>query len=109
MNTAYFRGRKLHGKTVALPQQYRGVVVERKANEPQNPTEGVEDRDEQTVEIGTMKVTAGFDEIVVWGHEEVASAEADPYIRSIEEWLQIAEQVCVPNPSTSSVFDDMGD
>ena len=45
-----------------------------------------------------MQVTAGFDEMVVWGHEEIASAEADPYIRSIEEWLQVADQVCVDNP-----------
>lgn len=45
------------------------------------------------MEIGSMKVTAGFDEMVVWGHESLATAEADPYIRSIEEWLQVAEKV----------------
>lgn len=93
-NTAYFRGRKLLGKTVALPEQYRGVVVERKADKPQNVQETAENGDEQPVEISAMQVTAGFDEMVVWGHEAVANAEADPYTRSIEEWLQVAEQVC---------------
>jgi ribonuclease H2 subunit C len=98
VNTAYFRGRKLKGKTVTLPEEYRGVVVERKADEKQEPPIP-EDAEEQPVEIGAMQVTAGFDEMVVWGHENVASAEADPYIRSVEEWLQVAEKVCTGKKS----------
>lgn len=91
-NVAYFRGRKLHGKTVPLPEQCRGVVVERKANE-QQPEQGDGDEDSAVVEVGTMQVTADFDEMVVWGHEAVADAAGDPCVRSIEEWLQVADKV----------------
>ncbi|KFH42077.1 hypothetical protein ACRE_071900 [Hapsidospora chrysogenum ATCC 11550] len=98
VNIAYFRGRKLKGKTVTLPEEYRGVLVERKADEQQKPPIP-EDGEGQPVDIGGLQVTAGFDEMVVWGHESVASAEADPYIRSVEEWLQVAEQVCTDKRS----------
>jgi hypothetical protein len=40
-----------------------------------------------------MQITAEFDEMVVWGHESVADASSDPYVRSMEEWLQVADQV----------------
>lgn len=31
--------------------------------------------------------------MIVWGHEALADATGDPYIRSVEEWLQVADQV----------------
>lgn len=40
-----------------------------------------------------MKVTAAFDEVVVWGHETVGNAASDPYVRSVEEWLSMANKV----------------
>lgn len=43
--------------------------------------------------IGTMQSTAEFDEMVIWSHEEVASSTTDPYVRSIEEWVQMADKV----------------
>ncbi|KAF4125375.1 ribonuclease H2 subunit C [Geosmithia morbida] len=104
-NIAYFRGRRLKGKTTVLPEQYRGVVAERETKEKQQ-TNGAgqplseeasrEDGDadaEKPAETGSLRVTAEFDSIVVWGHESVALSEEDPYIRSIEEWLQVSEKV----------------
>ncbi|POR33585.1 Uncharacterized protein TPAR_06217 [Tolypocladium paradoxum] len=89
-SVAYFRGRKLHAKTVALPDQCRGVLVERMPQEGgQKPSE----QDEDAVETGAMQITASFDNMVVWSHEAVADSASDPYIRSIEEWLQVAEQI----------------
>jgi ribonuclease H2 subunit C len=98
---AYLRGRKLEGKTVKLPAQCRGVVLQRrddpKATAASNSTQ--EDNvidleaEEQGPETASMHVTAEFDDLVVWGHETTADAAGDPYVRSIEEWLQVSEKV----------------
>lgn len=90
--TAYFRGRKLHGKAIKLPEQCHGVVIERR-DDTARPA-GTED-EELSDPVGTMRVTADFDELVVWGHEAVADAAEDPYVRSMEEWLQVADKVRV--------------
>ncbi|KAF4976421.1 hypothetical protein FZEAL_6901 [Fusarium zealandicum] len=92
---AYFRGRKLHGKTVQLPEQCRGVVVERQQNkDPKAAIEmPAEDGDAEAEQIGNMHVKAEFDEMIVWGHEAIADAAGDPYVRSMEEWLQAADQI----------------
>ncbi|KAM0499796.1 hypothetical protein ACHAP8_005404 [Fusarium lateritium] len=92
---AYFRGRKLQGKVVKLPEDYRGIVVERVPR--QDPKTAVEehvvDVDAEEEQIESMQITAEFDEMVVWGHEAVADASADPYVRSMEEWLQVADKI----------------
>lgn len=53
--------------------------------------EDMEDAEAQP-ELGAMDVKAEFDEMVIWGHEATADS-SDPYVRSIEEWLTVAEQV----------------
>ncbi|EEU38928.1 uncharacterized protein NECHADRAFT_43895 [Fusarium vanettenii 77-13-4] len=95
---AYFRGRKLHGKTVKLPEQCRGVLVERRQEKEQQPAVEepvvvIDDDEAEKGPAGTMQVTAEFDEMVIWGHETLVDAAEDPYIRSMEEWLQVAGQV----------------
>lgn len=44
-------------------------------------------------ETGTMQVTAEFDEMVVWGHEAAVDAAGDPYVRSMDEWLEVSGKV----------------
>ncbi|KAK1700178.1 ribonuclease H2 non-catalytic subunit-domain-containing protein [Colletotrichum godetiae] len=91
---AYFRGRKLHGTTVNLPEQYRGVVMERSAKVETQQLEGEDEEVEgDLVELGTMEAKAEFDEMVIWGHEARAEEASDPYVRSIEEWLDVAESI----------------
>ncbi|KAM0323534.1 hypothetical protein ACHAQA_008815 [Verticillium albo-atrum] len=93
---AFFRGRELHGKSVKLPSGYRGVVVEKqdKAPEVSRPDAAPQDEeeDEDKVERGALRVTAEFDEMVVWGTESIADA-SDPHVRAMEEWLQVAERI----------------
>ncbi|ROT41858.1 ribonuclease H1 small subunit [Sodiomyces alkalinus F11] len=101
--TAYFRGRKLQGRTVRLPEGYRGVVVEKQPEEQPAEREAWHhfeemDGDEQKEEAekekqGVMRITAEFDRVVVWGHESTANAETDPHVRGIEEWVQVAERI----------------
>jgi ribonuclease H2 subunit C len=96
---AYFRGRKLQGKRVKLPENYRGLVLEKESNK--EPSEKKDAEDEDDAETGEMAVKAEFDEIIVWGHENAVDG-SDPYLRSMEEWIGIADQVC----ETISVVDE---
>jgi len=100
--TVYFRGRKLHGKTVKLPDGYRGVVAaaapkedEKMASSDIDVVDLVEEDQSRTAQAA-LNVQAEFDEMVVWAHEATADATADPYVRGMEEWLTLADQVCAP-------------
>lgn len=101
MKTAYLRGRKLHGKAIKLPEGYYGSVVEKgeTKREIPRPEDGDEDEDAEAqelpdaIEVAPLNGMARFDDIVVWGHEATADSSADPYVRSIEEWVSFAEQV----------------
>ncbi|KAJ9149063.1 hypothetical protein NKR23_g4605 [Pleurostoma richardsiae] len=95
---AYFRGRKLHGRAVKMPDGYRGVIAERsdppKTEAPRPDQPDVIDVDaEDEPELGKLEAKAEFDELIVWGHETTADAAGDPYIRSVEEWLALSEQI----------------
>lgn len=98
--TAYFRGRQLHGKVVKVPDGYRGVVIEKKdAPEPagraKDEPEVVDvDAEDEDLPLGALEAKAEFEEMVIWGHESVAEASADPYVRGVDEWMKLAEQVC---------------
>ncbi len=109
-STAYFRGRKLCGQTVRLPEGYRGAVVERhepkmgKSGQQDEPEPEVIDVDaEDQVDMGTIESKAEFDEFVVWGHETMADAGTDHYVRSVQEWLTLADQVCPPASTCCSL------
>ncbi|KAH8130213.1 hypothetical protein ACSS6W_005423 [Trichoderma asperelloides] len=97
--TAYLRGRKLQGKTASLPANYRGVVLQRKDDEP-SPAEqpdvmivGEDGEDESAPRVGTMHTVTEFDKMVVWSHDALADASSDPYLRGVEEWLQVANSI----------------
>lgn len=53
-----------------------------------------EERSAQEPEVGgSMEVQAEFDEVVVWGHESLAEAGGDAYVRGVEEWIGFAGRV----------------
>ncbi|CAK7239488.1 MAG: hypothetical protein STHCBS139747_000919 [Sporothrix thermara] len=107
--TAYFRGRKLHGQAVKLPADYRGVVGVRRdspreqarASGTAAPEEVVDvdataaeqEAQRQRLDTGKLDVVAEFDEIVVWGHQSLADASTDAYVRSMEEWVALSEKI----------------
>lgn len=55
--------------------------------------------EEPSTKVGALRSQGVFDEFVVWGHESVADTSADPYVRSVEEWVGFAEKVCHFVPS----------
>lgn len=95
---AYFRGRKLHGKELKVPEGYRGVVVDKtdppepQTTRPDEP-EVVDLDAEDEIPLGALDTKAEFDEMVIWGHESMADTSSDPYVRGIEEWMNVAKKV----------------
>ncbi|CAD0037710.1 unnamed protein product, partial [Aureobasidium pullulans] len=73
-NTAYFRGRKLNGKTVNLPEGYRDASSSLSS----------------TPETKILQEVATFDKIVVWGHEVQPDGQEDVYVRGVSEWIGLA-------------------
>lgn len=96
--TSYFRGRKLHAKKLVLPCDYRGLVAtpppKRDDTEPDPNQVDLTNESPSGAKQGEMKIQAQFDEMLVWEHEASAEGTADPYVRGMDEWLALADQVC---------------
>jgi ribonuclease H2 subunit C len=96
--TAFFRGRKLRGKKVVLPEGYEGVVLQKTDKKivakSSMPIPGAEDEAATPKEIETLAMDqhASFGEVTVWDHEAVPEG-ADVYVKGIEEWIGFAEAV----------------
>jgi hypothetical protein len=95
---SYFRGRKLHGKQLKVPNGYRGVVVsstDRILPKGQSLVTVEDNQDaEEVPEVKVMEEQSQFDNIIVWGHEALPEDTADSYVRGMEEWIAFATEVC---------------
>ncbi|KAF2103385.1 ribonuclease H1 small subunit [Rhizodiscina lignyota] len=104
-STVYFRGRKLRGRTIKLPEGYEGHILKTTEtrlpqNEPlpQIPPEdanGDDDEGEEDtlVDVKVVEDIGTFEHITVWGHDAVPGEEEDPYARGIKEWIGLAEAI----------------
>ncbi|KAL8921197.1 MAG: hypothetical protein Q9208_005807 [Pyrenodesmia sp. 3 TL-2023] len=104
---AYFRGRKLKGREVKVPEGYRGVVVKEGVKEDvavqrgnaerlRRRDEGMDEEEEESEEeVKVMEEVGEFDGVVVWGHESVVDGE-DTFVRGVEEWIGFAEAMHKP-------------
>lgn len=82
---AFFRGRKLQGATVALPDGYRGYVLEKSAAKDMQNMDG---------DASNFVSRAEFQNITYWNHDAMPSAE-DPLPRCFH-WLTIANAMHKP-------------
>lgn len=98
---SYFRGRQLHGRTVKIPSQYKGVVLSTiEAPQAVKTLSGShsytgDSHDEEEAGEGLMEELADFDELVIWGHVTLPGETTDPYLRAIEEYTAFAEVVSI--------------
>jgi len=96
-HTSYFRGRKLSGKALKLPDGYKGAVLSKtdrtllRADAPGQEED--DDGEDEEPEVGVMEEIADFEEIMVWGHEVLPDEKEDPYIKGLEEWIEWAEKI----------------
>lgn len=96
VSTAYFRGRKLHGTSVAIPADYKGVLVQKQEGTTRSEAEKSEG--DETVclddaQEGTLQIMGEFQDIIVWGHESVADPSSDYHVRGMAEWMEVSEKV----------------
>ncbi|OMP86170.1 hypothetical protein BK809_0003339 [Diplodia seriata] len=97
--TAYFRGRKLCGRKLQLPDGYRGALLNNTNRLlPQTDAAGGAEAEEgedgqQHIELRLMEEVGEFDEVVVWGHEVAPDETEDAYSKGINEWISFAESV----------------
>ncbi|KAL9635370.1 MAG: hypothetical protein Q9164_003499 [Protoblastenia rupestris] len=96
---SYFRGRKLKGKNVKVPDGYEGVVVkdagkEHNRTQGQNTdTLGLENGNEgDEEEITILQDAASFDETILWDHEHLVEGD-DAFVKGLGEWIGFAEAV----------------
>jgi ribonuclease H2 subunit C len=74
------------------------ILDEKKVRDiDQNKNPGTEEsieieEEEGKEDVKIMEEIGTFNEVLVWGHEAVTDGE-DIYIRSLEEWIGIAESV----------------
>ncbi|KAL2817386.1 ribonuclease H2 non-catalytic subunit-domain-containing protein [Aspergillus granulosus] len=97
LQTAYFRGRKLRGRRVQIPEGYEGIVATHTDRElpttaSRNTTDvEVEEVDGEREEpVKVLEKQATFGDFVVWGHETIPPAD-DPFVKGVEEWVRFAE------------------
>ncbi|EKG13440.1 Ribonuclease H2 subunit C [Macrophomina phaseolina MS6] len=97
-HTAHFRGRKLSGRKLQLPDGYRGAVLSNTSKvlpqtEAERETDADQDDGEQRIDVRVMEEIGEFDEVVIWGHEVAPDETEDPYSKGISEWIAFAEAV----------------
>ncbi|XAR56164.1 hypothetical protein NMG60_11036525 [Bertholletia excelsa] len=85
---AYFRGRKLQGTTIHLPQDYSGFILGKK-----NVYKG-KASDQSEADSNCWKVNARFQSITFWNHDSLPSQD-DACLRSLH-WLTIAKALHRP-------------
>ncbi|KAJ6141627.1 ribonuclease H2 subunit C [Penicillium chermesinum] len=94
--TAFFRGRKLRGRRVAIPDGYQGVVATPTDRVlPKSPPKN-QDADIEIVEpeepVKVLETQGTFENMVVWGHEIIPASD-DTFVKGVEEWIRFAETV----------------
>ncbi|CAF9913994.1 hypothetical protein IMSHALPRED_001499 [Imshaugia aleurites] len=105
---AYFRGRKLRGREIDVPQGYRGVIVKEAGKEKtafQNPDkgdmEGEEGAEEEEEEVTVLNEVGSFNEVVVWNHEGMADGD-DAFVKGMSEWIGFAKAMHAPGEQKNS-------
>ncbi|KAF8473457.1 ribonuclease H2 non-catalytic subunit-domain-containing protein [Kalaharituber pfeilii] len=103
-----FRGRRLLGKAVPVPEGYIGLVLspteitlpQTDADADADHSDGAEPESEpgESINAGKKKKVltplCTFTEMVLWGHDELPSdASAESVLRGVEEWVGWARRL----------------
>ncbi|OAY71492.1 ribonuclease H2 subunit C [Ananas comosus] len=86
---AFFRGRKLLGATVPIPDGYRGYILERKKLGKGKDAEGSTDGD-----FSSWASRAEFRSVTYWDHDILPSTD-DPLLRCFH-WFPVANALHKP-------------
>ncbi|CAD6573079.1 MAG: hypothetical protein ASARMPREDX12_005805 [Alectoria sarmentosa] len=93
---AFFRGRKLRGQEIDVPQGYRGVIVKEAGTEGtafhtsgKRDLEG-EEGEEEREEVIVLNEVGSFEKVVIWNHESMVDGD-DDFVKGLKEWIGFAE------------------
>lgn len=107
-HVAHFRGRKLLGQKLSLPQGYTGKVLlktetllPRTSSAAYQVEEEEEEEEDVPLEVKQVEELANFDTVVVWGHEVLPGSE-NVYVQGLGEWVEFAGRA---SPYHSSLVD----
>jgi ribonuclease H2 subunit C len=114
----HFRGRKLYGKEVELPEGYTGKVIKvtqdvLQQNRSTSEDDEGDERDENEITTFIAEHKASFDKFIIWNQEGEAMDTDDQYIKGINEWIGLAESVSQTNQftclrCTNDILDSQG-
>ncbi|KAI6881130.1 hypothetical protein KC360_g9215 [Hortaea werneckii] len=116
LQTAHFRGRKLQGRRIRLPEGYIGRILQKTEEEeevdqhstrPQREgpestvrSENADDADEDgnlsrsAAPVKMLETKGTFDSLTIWGHDHAPlDGEEDEFARGIGEWIGFAEAI----------------
>ncbi|KAK8650315.1 hypothetical protein V6N13_139960 [Hibiscus sabdariffa] len=85
---AHFRGRKLQGTTISLPNGYSGYVLAKKISGKRKSCDASEGNSDN------WETKANFDKLTYWNHDSPPSKD-DPFLRSFH-WFAVAEALHKP-------------
>ncbi|EEQ83260.2 uncharacterized protein BDCG_00065 [Blastomyces dermatitidis ER-3] len=113
--TAYFRGRRLRGRRVLIPEGYEGVLASTDSSlqlaalesgtkkndqgrshrnfdlEEDEDDDHHDDSDEDYWKsFAVVEKQGSFSDFMVWDHEKVPAAD-DPFVKGVSEWIRFAE------------------
>ncbi|RMY78499.1 hypothetical protein D0862_13352 [Hortaea werneckii] len=109
LQTVHFRGRKLQGRRIQLPQGYIGKILQKTDDEEEvkqskgheaaaeNAAEGEEAGDDGNISdnatpVRRLETKGTFDSLTIWGHDHAAGGEGeDEFARGTGEWIGFAE------------------
>ncbi|KAF2226730.1 ribonuclease H2, subunit C [Elsinoe ampelina] len=97
--TAYFRGRKLQGRDVVLPDGYSGAVLHKtdrtivEASQPTDRDEDMSEQEEAPQQLKVVEQVGSFDAITVWDHEALPESAQNPYLKGVEEWIKLSQAI----------------
>ncbi|KAF2395654.1 hypothetical protein EJ06DRAFT_525275 [Trichodelitschia bisporula] len=96
---AHFRGRRLRGREVKVPEGYTGIVVEETdktlPQEHQSHEDDEEDDEDSTPlsETHILEEVGKFDSVTMWGHEGAPDPNSDGITRAMTEWVHFAATI----------------
>lgn len=94
----YFRGRRLNGRLLKVPEGCKGVVIKgakfESGTKPIERLAVVHDENQEACgyELKISEEVGEFDNMIIWGHETMAEAD-DVFVKGVSEWIRFAELI----------------
>lgn len=95
--TAYFRGRRLRGRIIKIPEEYQGLILKSSDKVITQALAVTEDDDEDEEPeipepVKVVEQIGTIEHLTVWGHDTIPPPD-DTLVKGAEEWIALAEAI----------------